>query len=302
MLEEGLEEEWVDKEEESSTVVMLVSVVAGETTSDDDNDDDGGDDSGSEVDMLLGKEWGEGGGGGRGREEQAAREGNACQTVGEQRKKEATLDLDAFGLCSLLVLSPSFSLPRSLSLSWYSPATPFDYSSTTSSLTNTLHPLTHSPTGEMRLITHNLLQCHVKSCTSDNFPLQFQDVELLLSGITERDGQEDHDDHHDDDHKRDGQPQRQDSMEDDDDDSGDSGSDSDSSGDSFDPQFLRSFLPKLEWDALYRTCLELGITSLPAEMPVQCADDLVLLKELHRILFEVGASLCESVRVCSNSL
>ncbi|KAJ1992662.1 hypothetical protein H4R33_000935 [Dimargaris cristalligena] len=32
----------------------------------------------------------------------------------------------------------------------------------------------------MRLLTHNMLQCHVKSCNDPalNFPLQFQEVEL----------------------------------------------------------------------------------------------------------------------------
>lgn len=27
----------------------------------------------------------------------------------------------------------------------------------------------------MRLFTHNFLQCHVRSCTKDNFPLAFQE-------------------------------------------------------------------------------------------------------------------------------
>ncbi|KAJ1905914.1 hypothetical protein IWQ60_012183, partial [Tieghemiomyces parasiticus] len=32
----------------------------------------------------------------------------------------------------------------------------------------------------MRLLTHNMLQCHVKKCTDPalNFPLQLQDIEL----------------------------------------------------------------------------------------------------------------------------
>lgn len=32
----------------------------------------------------------------------------------------------------------------------------------------------------VRLITHNLLACHVKGCTSNNFPLQFQNVQIEL--------------------------------------------------------------------------------------------------------------------------
>ena len=30
----------------------------------------------------------------------------------------------------------------------------------------------------MRLITHNMLQCHVKGCNANNFPLQLQEVVL----------------------------------------------------------------------------------------------------------------------------
>ncbi|KAE9411492.1 Trm112p-domain-containing protein [Gymnopus androsaceus JB14] len=32
----------------------------------------------------------------------------------------------------------------------------------------------------VRLITHNLLACHAKGCTSNNFPLQFQNVQIEL--------------------------------------------------------------------------------------------------------------------------
>jgi len=32
----------------------------------------------------------------------------------------------------------------------------------------------------VRLITHNLLACHVKGCTSNNFPLEFKDVQVEL--------------------------------------------------------------------------------------------------------------------------
>ncbi|KAF4565620.1 hypothetical protein EYR40_002313 [Pleurotus pulmonarius] len=30
----------------------------------------------------------------------------------------------------------------------------------------------------VRLITHNLLSCHAKGCTTNNFPLQFKDAEI----------------------------------------------------------------------------------------------------------------------------
>lgn len=30
----------------------------------------------------------------------------------------------------------------------------------------------------VRLITHNLLACHAKNCTANNFPLRFQDASV----------------------------------------------------------------------------------------------------------------------------
>ena len=60
----------------------------------------------------------------------------------------------------------------------------------------------------VRLITHNLLACHVKDCNSNNFPLEFKDVQLE---IREAD---------------------------------------------FNPDFLRGFMPKLEWTALVNTAKE----------------------------------------------
>lgn len=57
----------------------------------------------------------------------------------------------------------------------------------------------------VRLITHNLLACHVRGCTSNNFPLIFRDVQLEL-----RDAE-------------------------------------------FNPDFLRGFMPKLDWKALVDT-------------------------------------------------
>ena len=30
----------------------------------------------------------------------------------------------------------------------------------------------------MRLFTHNLLQCHVKNCTKNNYPLRIQEAEI----------------------------------------------------------------------------------------------------------------------------
>jgi hypothetical protein len=55
----------------------------------------------------------------------------------------------------------------------------------------------------VRLITHNLLACHVKGCTSNNFPLEFKDVQIELREAE------------------------------------------------YNPDFLRGFMPKLEWKALF---------------------------------------------------
>ena len=54
----------------------------------------------------------------------------------------------------------------------------------------------------VRLITHNLLACHAKGCTSNNFPLQLKDVQIELREAE------------------------------------------------FNPDFLRGFIPRLEWGAL----------------------------------------------------
>ncbi|KAG6375329.1 hypothetical protein JVT61DRAFT_3557 [Boletus reticuloceps] len=54
----------------------------------------------------------------------------------------------------------------------------------------------------VRLITHNLLACHARGCTTNNFPLLFRDVQINL--------------------------QEQE----------------------FNPDFIKNFLPKLEWRAL----------------------------------------------------
>lgn len=62
----------------------------------------------------------------------------------------------------------------------------------------------------VRLITHNLLACHVKGCTSNNFPLEFKDVHIVL-----RDTE-------------------------------------------FNPDFLKGFMPKIEWKALVDAARQVG--------------------------------------------
>jgi multifunctional methyltransferase subunit TRM112 len=114
----------------------------------------------------------------------------------------------------------------------------------------------------VRLITHNLLACHVKNCTSNNFPLAFEDVQIELREAE------------------------------------------------FNADFLRGFLPKIEWTALVDTSRQvshrnryrysnrydddwffglvfrqLGDTSLPLEQPEMIDDD--FLRALHHVLLEV---------------
>ena len=60
----------------------------------------------------------------------------------------------------------------------------------------------------VRLITHNLLACHAKGCTSNNFPLKLTNVTLALREAD------------------------------------------------FNPDFLRGFLPRIEWDALIQASRE----------------------------------------------
>ena len=105
----------------------------------------------------------------------------------------------------------------------------------------------------VRLITHNLLACHAKGCTTNNFPLKFSNVKLALREAD------------------------------------------------FNPDFLRGFLPRIEWDALVQSSrevnkknnssnqltlyLKIGDMSLPFEQPEMLDDD--FLKQLHHVLLEV---------------
>ncbi|KAJ3768673.1 hypothetical protein FB446DRAFT_650078 [Lentinula raphanica] len=105
----------------------------------------------------------------------------------------------------------------------------------------------------VRLITHNLLACHVKGCTSNNFPLQLQNVQIELREAD------------------------------------------------FNPDFLKTFLPKLEWKALELlqliiTPIQLGDTSLPLEQPEMLDDE--FLKNLHHVLLEIHIE--EGNMICPN--
>ena len=66
----------------------------------------------------------------------------------------------------------------------------------------------------VRLITHNLLACHAKGCTSNNFPLTFKDVQ-----VEHREAE-------------------------------------------FNSDFLKGFLPKLEWPALVNAAKQVSESSM----------------------------------------
>ncbi|KAJ7650671.1 Trm112p-domain-containing protein [Roridomyces roridus] len=100
----------------------------------------------------------------------------------------------------------------------------------------------------VRLITHNLLACHAKGCTTNNFPLEFKDVQVVL-----RESE-------------------------------------------FNPEFLRGFMPKIEWPALLGAARELGDTSLPDQLPEMLDDD--FLKALHHVLLEIHVE--EGIMICPN--
>ena len=66
----------------------------------------------------------------------------------------------------------------------------------------------------VRLITHNLLACHAKGCTSNNFPLRLEDAQIALREAD------------------------------------------------FNPDFIRGFMPKIEWNALVNAARQVPSCSL----------------------------------------
>ncbi len=86
----------------------------------------------------------------------------------------------------------------------------------------------------VRLITHNLLACHVKGCTTNNFPLKLTNVKLAL-----REGD-------------------------------------------FNPDFLRGFLPRIEWDALIQASREVSHTSVSLFIRKRVKNDIIILKHQDR--------------------
>ncbi|KZV67393.1 Trm112p-domain-containing protein [Peniophora sp. CONT] len=100
----------------------------------------------------------------------------------------------------------------------------------------------------VRLITHNLLACHAKGCTTNNFPLQIKDAQLALREAE------------------------------------------------FNADFLRGFIPRLEWGALVSAARELGDESLPLEPPEMLDDE--FLQKLHHVLLEIHIE--EGSMTCPN--
>ncbi|KAF8597494.1 Trm112p-domain-containing protein [Ceratobasidium sp. AG-I] len=102
----------------------------------------------------------------------------------------------------------------------------------------------------VRLLTHNVLACHAKGCTSNNFPLRFKDAQLVV-----RDAE-------------------------------------------FNPDFLKRFMPRLDWGALISSARELGDESLPEMQPAPGTEDDEFLQKLHHVLLEIDVS--EGAMVCPN--
>ncbi|KAG0167979.1 hypothetical protein DFQ30_005410 [Apophysomyces sp. BC1015] len=89
-----------------------------------------------------------------------------------------------------------------------------------------------------------MLQCHVKNCDSNNFPLRFEDAQVEL---IEAD---------------------------------------------YNPDFLVNMLPKIEWEALTSTAVQLGISTLPPQIPENATENEDFLKALHSVLLEHGKMIC----------
>ncbi|PWN54182.1 Trm112p-domain-containing protein [Violaceomyces palustris] len=106
----------------------------------------------------------------------------------------------------------------------------------------------------MRLLTHNLLACHARACTttSNNFPLIFKDVQVELIQAEPN------------------------------------------------PDFIKGFLPKIEWNALVKTARSLGQDVLPEQSPdfSKPLNDEALLNSLHHILLEIH--IMEGQMICPN--
>ncbi|KAH8147423.1 uncharacterized protein LAJ45_08579 [Morchella importuna] len=69
----------------------------------------------------------------------------------------------------------------------------------------------------------------------------------------------------------------------------------------FKPEFITNILPRIEWEALKITAVELGFTTLPAQKPEATEEaplDPQVLKDLHTLLLETQVT--EGKLVCAN--
>jgi multifunctional methyltransferase subunit TRM112 len=64
----------------------------------------------------------------------------------------------------------------------------------------------------------------------------------------------------------------------------------------FNEDFIKNFIPKLEWSALVAGATAMNITDLPAELTDELKGDVEFLKKLHHILLEVH--LIEGNLIC----
>ncbi|KAH7339892.1 trm112 [Rhizoctonia solani] len=66
----------------------------------------------------------------------------------------------------------------------------------------------------------------------------------------------------------------------------------------FNPDFLRKFMPRLEWGALVDTAKQLGDESLPEMQPAPGTEDEEFLQKLHHVLLEIHVE--EGQMICPN--
>ena len=64
----------------------------------------------------------------------------------------------------------------------------------------------------------------------------------------------------------------------------------------YNEDFIKNFIPKLEWSALVQGAASLNVTDLPAELTDELQQDPEFMKKLHHVLLEVhlieGNLLC----------
>ncbi|KAL8849274.1 MAG: hypothetical protein Q9221_005744 [Calogaya cf. arnoldii] len=69
----------------------------------------------------------------------------------------------------------------------------------------------------------------------------------------------------------------------------------------YNPTFLSNILPRLDWDAVTTTALELGFTNLPATKPegsVDTEEEHKVMRDLHTLLMET--EVIQGKMVCRN--